>query len=205
MNNHNLAIDIINWIKRHLTNPLGLVIKAFKGFVVLLRMFIYKLFYQKSLSINGIIYSLPSNISIDKGTIYIGNKCNISKNTNLSVLDNGRLDIGERNFFNNNCNIVCRNSIKIGNGCRFGPNICIYDHDHIFNETGVTDEYKSGTINIGDNCWFGANVVILKDTDIGEGCVIGAGCIIKGVIPAHTLVKKEDKLILTKIVKQVAK
>ena len=48
--------------------------------------------------------------------------------------------------------------------------------------------YKIGNIVIENNSWIGANVTILRDTHIGEGCVIGAGAVIRGNIPPHSLV-----------------
>ena len=52
---------------------------------------------------------------------------------------------------------------------------------------------------IGDNCWIGAGVIILKGTNIGEGSIIGAGCIIKGVIPPHSIVTMNRQLSIREI------
>lgn len=41
---------------------------------------------------------------------------------------------------------------------------------------------------IGSGTWVGANVTILKGTVIGEKCVIGAGTIVSGIIPSHSIV-----------------
>ena len=43
-------------------------------------------------------------------------------------------------------------------------------------------------IHIGKNVWIGANAVILRGSNIGDGAVIGAGSIIKGEVPPHTVV-----------------
>lgn len=45
-----------------------------------------------------------------------------------------------------------------------------------------------GGVSIGNGTWVGANVTILKNTRIGENCVIGAGTVISGVIPDHSIV-----------------
>ena len=102
----------------------------------------------------------------------------------------GNLKIGEDVYFNHNAIITCRRKIVIGDGCRFGPNLGIFDHDHVFNTNGVAngDAYNLGEIEIGPRCWIGANVVVLRNTVIGEGSVIGAGCVLSGVIPPHSLV-----------------
>jgi len=41
-----------------------------------------------------------------------------------------------------------------------------------------------GSVDIGEDVWIGANVVILPGSRIGSGCVIGAGAVVKGELPA---------------------
>ena len=50
---------------------------------------------------------------------------------------------------------------------------------------------------IGDNVWIGANTVILRGSIIDNGCVIGAGSVIKGEYPPDSVViqKREDTVI----------
>lgn len=102
----------------------------------------------------------------------------------------GSLKLGDSVYFNHNATVTCRQRIEIGDHCLFGPNVCIFDHDHRFGARGVevTDEYTTGDIIIGKDCWFGSNVTILKNTYVGDGCVIGAGVVLKGNIPPHSLV-----------------
>ena len=76
----------------------------------------------------------------------------------------------------------------------------IYDHDHRYNAKGFSkDEYKTSPIIIDDNCWIGSNVTILRGTHIGTGSVIGAGCVVKGVIPPHSLVRMSNELNIRQI------
>ena len=89
--------------------------------------------------------------------------------------------------------------IDIGKGTLFAPYVCIYDHNHKFNENGLTEGYSVGKITIGENCWIGVSTTILKDTIIGDGCIIGAGCVISGEIPPYSIVKSYRELSITKI------
>ncbi len=84
----------------------------------------------------------------------------------------------------------------------FGPGVTIYDHDHIFSDEGILPGYKQGSVIIDDGCWIAANVTILRDTHIGEGCVIGAGTVVKGNIPPHSLVTNDRGLNIAPIVKK---
>lgn len=105
------------------------------------------------------------------------------------------LTIGERTYFNEGTMISCLEEVSIGAGCRFGPNVKVFDNDHKFSaRDGVSQEHTTSPVTIGDHCWLGANVTILRGTEIGDNCVIGAGCVVKGVIPAGSLVTQSRKL-----------
>ena len=133
------------------------------------------------------------------GRIKIGLGVSTQRRVTFSAIG-GELTIGNYSSFNRNNIIVCRDKINIGNHCAFGPNVVIYDHDHIFDSDGFkSEEYNTSSIIIKDNCWIGANVSILRDTVIGECCVIGAGTTVKGIIPPHSIVINDRKNMITKI------
>ncbi len=77
--------------------------------------------------------------------------------------------------------------MKTGSGCKFGNNLVIVDHDHNFRKEG-DKEFISSPVVIGDDCWVGANVTILRGTTLGKNCVIGAGSVVKGQVPAGSKV-----------------
>ena len=133
---------------------------------------------------------------LEKGRVCIGEKVEFSKRNIVGVVG-GKIFVGSKSFFNDNCRIICRNNIQIGDNCIFGPGVTIYDHDHIFDWTGIKDGYKTGEVVIDSGCWIGTNVTILRNTHIGEKSVIGAGTTIKGDIPAHSRVVGTSNLIKT--------
>ena len=119
------------------------------------------------------------------GQIILGKKITSSKNLVL-VAVGGQIKIQDNCTFSGNCTVVAHEKITIGQSCLFGPGVKLYDHDHMFNTSGVLpDGYKTGAIEIGDRTWIGANAIILRNTVIGEGCVIGAGTIATFVAPLH--------------------
>lgn len=109
------------------------------------------------------------------------------------LADNGTISIGSQVFINRNSYLVSMERISIGNGCSLGPNVMIFDHDHVFG-TDTCGGFKAAPIEIGDNVWIGANVVILRGTRIGSNCVIGAGTVVKGDIPEGSLVVQNREL-----------
>lgn len=114
----------------------------------------------------------------------------IRNNFYLRVSKEGKLSIGQGCFFNNGCSIVALKYISIGDNCIFGENVKIYDHNHVFSHKNILIKkqgFKCKGIEIGNNVWCGTNVVILAGARIGNNCVIGAGCVVKGNIPDDTI------------------
>ena len=52
-------------------------------------------------------------------------------------------------------------------------------------------------VKIGNNVWIGENAVILAGSRIGDGCIIGANSVIKGVFPAGSMIVDAGKVIKT--------
>lgn len=117
------------------------------------------------------------------------------------IVDEGaRVKIGDHVYFNEGAMISAKREIAIGDGCQFGPNVKIFDNNHRFNsDQGVLGEHVSESIAIGQNCWVASNVTILKGCQIGDRCVIGAGCVVKGRIPDGSIVTQESKLKIKRI------
>lgn len=137
--------------------------------------------------------ALSSELKCSKTSRMKLGKIVLMDNTHLVSASCGELVIGDDCFFNRNCIVVSQKYISIGKGCSFGPNVCIYDHDHIYGlNIAIKDgKYKSGDIIIGNNVWVGAGTIILRGTVIEDNCVIGAGTVIKEHVPANTLVVPE--------------
>lgn len=129
----------------------------------------------------------------EAGKISIGKRVSFQRNVSLSSVG-GTLSVGSEVSFNRNCILVCRKEICIGDRCIFGPNVLIYDHDHQYSKSGVTNKYNTGSVIIEDGCWIGGNVTILRNTHIGEQSVIGAGCVVRGDVPAHSIVTSSREL-----------
>lgn len=119
----------------------------------------------------------------------IGDKVIVGRNSTISVASVGCLDIADSVGLGDNNRIVCHGNIAIGNDTMLGPNVLIYDHDHIFDaQLGIIRfEYNVEDVQIGKGCWIGANCVILKGVHIGNRCVIGAGSVVTKDIPDNSV------------------
>lgn len=137
----------------------------------------------------------------------MGEKTTFRRNFTIAFEDTGVVTIGAGCFFNHDCSISCRGDVQIGNETLFGENVKIYDHNHRFAETGPIKEqgYSVGEIRIGNHCWIGSNVTFLKGAQVGDGCVIGTGCIINGPIPENTIVTTQPQYYVQPIERRISK
>ncbi len=126
-----------------------------------------------------------------KGAVELGHNIEIAPGCELLVHGHGRLVVGDRTYMNRYCMVSCHDSVRIGANCMFGPGVKIFDNNHRFSkEHGVSTELSTAPISIGDNCWLASDVIVLKGSTIGDNCVIGAGCVISGDIPAGSVVRQ---------------
>ncbi|PVB62262.1 acyltransferase [Labrenzia sp. 011] len=105
----------------------------------------------------------------------------------------GNVEIGDNVTLNSGCVIYTGNGLRIGNNvaiaanCTFAPvNHAFEDRNRLIVEQGF--QPSRGGITIGDDVWIGANCVFLDGAVVNTGCVIGAGSVVKGTIPAYTIV-----------------
>lgn len=81
--------------------------------------------------------------------------------------------------------IYARKSIHIGDNTMIGGNVKILDNDfhpldvEVRNQD-IKEEIGTRSIKIGKNCFIGCNAIILKGTELGDGCVVGAGAVVSG-------------------------
>lgn len=169
----------------------------------ILKVICYKLEYGKSLCWDAAIRCKKvSDIKILSGNLRIGKGFGMNPGSYIAVVSNGNMSIGNKVTINRNAVIVCHDSIIIGEHCSIGPNVLIYDHDHCFDSQGLQEGYRTAPVVINKNCWIGGGAIILRGTTIGEGCVIGAGTIVKGEIPPHSLVTAGRDLNITPLEKK---
>lgn len=133
-----------------------------------------------------------------KGRMQIGRNCEFAYGCDFEVHGKGTLQIGDGTYFNRYCMISTHDFVKVGKRCFFGPGVKVFDNNHKYSkEGGVSTDLSTAPITIGNHCWIASDAIILKGTSIGNNCVIGAGCIVHGVIPDSTLVrcKQEQEFI----------
>ncbi len=95
------------------------------------------------------------------------------------------IEVGKNIFINYNCTILDVGKVRIGDNCMFAPNVSIYTAGHPVHPAVRNTLYEYGIdITIGNNVWIGGNVVICPGVTIGDNSVIGAGSTVTKDIPS---------------------
>lgn len=98
-----------------------------------------------------------------------------------------RVTIGTGTWLNNGfCAIAEHTSILIGENCRIGVNVSLYDSD--FHGLAVKDRSHSlrewsSPVVVHRDVFIGSNVMVMKGVTIGVGSIIAAGSVVTSSIP----------------------
>lgn len=100
--------------------------------------------------------------------------------------DKNHVRIGRETFVNKGVSFVGTADISIGEHCAIGHGVMFVTITHEMEwedrRAGVGIEQ---TISIGDGVWIAARAIILPGTEVGDGCVIAAGAVVRGQCEAH--------------------
>lgn len=117
--------------------------------------------------------------------IVIGKKCEIGSFIQFDVPPDSQLNIGSGVKLTNSINIAVANSVYIGNNVLIAEGVSIRDSQHNFMDAGVNINQQGldvGSIIIDNDVWLGKNSIVLLNSHIKTGCVIGANGLVKGKI-----------------------
>ena len=96
--------------------------------------------------------------------------------------------------------------VHIGDHVAISAGTCFITHDAsgwLFEDHPEMDVF--GRIEVGSNTFFGMNCTILPGARIGSNCIIGAGSVVRGVIPDDSVVFGNPARVLfrTSLMKQL--
>ena len=96
--------------------------------------------------------------------------------------------MGSYVYANTNLTLVDDGHIYIGDKVMFGPNVVVATANHPINAElrGRGLQYNKD-VYIGENTWIGAGVVIVPGIKIGKNVIIGAGSIVTKDIPDNVV------------------
>ena len=85
----------------------------------------------------------------------------------------------------------CAGGIAIGDNTIFGNYVSLHSENHNFTQRDMLIRLQGVNrkgIKIGKDCWIGAKATILDGTDLGDGCIVAAGSVVRGTIPPYSII-----------------
>jgi len=139
---------------------------------------------------------IDDNVLLDaKGTdndgIRLADHVFIGRNTTI-YCKNGDMTFASRVSVSANCTLVSANRLTLGAGTVLGGYCYLvsggeYDYRDPTPFALQSGLKNAGELHVGANCWLGAQVVVLSGSNVGDHCVIGAGAVVTGDLPADSL------------------
>lgn len=155
--------------------------------------------YGRRLVLHGwpFIFRFPAaSIEIGEGcTInsgFFSNLLGLYQRTIMVAKGNAKIKIGSNTGISG-ATIYAWEDIGIGDNCIIGANVKIFDTDFHPVDTderlrGKLDAVKTKPVKIGNNVFIGVNAIILKGTELGDNCVVGAGSVVSGKFGAGEII-----------------
>jgi acetyltransferase-like isoleucine patch superfamily enzyme len=99
--------------------------------------------------------------------------------------------IGDRCVLGAGSVLTAHASIEIGDDVWFGQNVFVSDASHGYQDPETPIGLQLGPhqpVVIGEGSWIGHGAIVLPGTRIGRHVVVGAGSVVRGVVPDHAVV-----------------
>lgn len=104
-----------------------------------------------------------------------------------------RITLGARCHIGSGCILWAgpgHGEINAGNDLLLGPNVLITAANYRFRDGSpvASQAMQEQTVTLGHDVWVGAGAIILPGAHIGDGAIIAAGAVVRGDIPAMSVV-----------------
>lgn len=142
--------------------------------------------------------SIGDDVTINSN--FWSNLLGVYQRTIIVAKNKGKISIGDRVGISG-ATIYSWENIEIGDDTIIGVNVKIVDTDfHPINSeeriSGDNSKAKCRPVKIGKNVFIGMNSLILKGTEIGDNCVIGAGSVVSGTFPPNSVIAGNPAVII---------
>lgn len=132
---------------------------------------------------------------VNPNHIYIGDNVTIRSGMRLEPVINwkGRkynplIKIGNNVIIEQNCHMVCANSMVIENNVLISSNVFITDLDHVYtkiNEPVMKQKIIVKNTTIKESSFLGTGVKIMAGVTIGKHCIVGANSVVTKSVPDY--------------------
>ncbi|MET3600466.1 sugar O-acetyltransferase [Martelella mangrovi] len=97
--------------------------------------------------------------------------------------------LADQVYINAGCTILDSGRVEIGEGTMLGPSVQIYCAEHHRDaERRRAGEEVARPVSIGRNVWIGGGAIILGGVSIGDAAIVGAGAVVTRDVAAGSIV-----------------
>lgn len=96
-----------------------------------------------------------------------------------------RVKIGREVMIMNNCLMMARGGISIGDGALIAANVQLISNNHDLHDRQLL---VCKPVSIGRNAWIGAGATLLPGVTVGDNAVVGAGAVVTRDVAPGTIV-----------------
>lgn len=125
------------------------------------------------------------------GVLIIGQNTSIDRLCEIIIEKDSILRIGDNVFIGSHANIRVTGEMVIGNDCRIAQFVSFINGNYGFVKKDLlirNQRYEKGFLLIEDDVWIGVGSIILPNTTICKGVVVGAGAVISKDVPKYSVV-----------------
>lgn len=137
--------------------------------------------YVSALSKNGIHFG--DNVSVGAfSRVIVSTSLN---NIGNKIVIGNNVGIGEFAYLGG------AGGLEIGDECIIGQYLSCHPENHNYENLEIVIRQQGVSrkgITIGQNCWIGSKVTILDGVNIGNGCIIAAGCVVTKSFPGNSII-----------------
>lgn len=156
-----------------------------------------KIFWKKARLIRRPFYCRGKKNICYGEKLTIGYGCRFESYLVDGANKHGTIIIGQNCKFGDRVHISAGEEIVIGSDCLFASNILLNDSQHgVYGKRNMQSSpiekpddrvIDTMSIELGNRIWIGENVVILQGTKLGDGCIVGANSVVKGIFPENCI------------------
>lgn len=124
------------------------------------------------------------------GRVILGRWVHIGDENRLRCHE-GTLAVGDKCVFGRDNTVNAYLDVEFGEGTIVADWVYVCDFDHVTDDIHrpIKDQgIVKSPVRVGPDVWIGAKATILRGTVIGPGCVVAAHAVVRGEVPAYSIV-----------------
>lgn len=137
--------------------------------------------YIDALGVNGLCLGNRVSIGINTTVIVSGSLKQLGKGITIG----NNVGLGSHGFYGG------AGGVEIGDDTIFGNYVSVHPENHNYRDLNTPIRLQGVNhkgIKIGRGCWIGAKATILDGADIGDGCIVAAGAVVRGKFPPNSII-----------------